>query len=344
MLKLYFDGEIPNYILLIIHKFNFLMVSFNECDYVISCKFDDGIDSLKIIQDNLNFYKNINKKIIVFLKSDVSDHLDISYNILLFRTSIFKIEKKINEYLLPYIWIKNINNHDKEILENLPVIGFMGEVEQYREKIIRILQSNNNIKTNFKIIDQLSEVEFMNEMESSDFIICNKEKGNYSIMFYQVLSFGKIPILLNSDFILPFEDEINWNELIIIDNDEENIIKKILDWWETKDIKNIQKKCREIFEKYFTINNFSKILFNDINNKFIDLDMDVYNKYEDLKKLSYSDLLYHYVNHGLKEGRICKLPNNFNLNHYRIINNDLSHLNYDQLITHYIYYLDKYFF
>ena len=48
MLKLYFDGEIPNYILLIIHKFNFLMVSFNECDYVISCKFDDGIDSLKI--------------------------------------------------------------------------------------------------------------------------------------------------------------------------------------------------------------------------------------------------------------------------------------------------------
>ena len=93
-------------------------------------------------------------------------------------------------------------------------------------------------------------------MINSHFNVCNRGHGNFSMRFYQTLSAGRIPLLLNTDILLPFEEEIDWENIIIIGNTEEEIINKLLNCWNTKNIIEMQNKCKEIYNKYFSGNNF----------------------------------------------------------------------------------------
>ena len=103
--------------------------------------------------------------------------------------------------------------------------------------------------------------QFENNMINSHFNICNRGNGNFSMRFYQTLSCGRIPILLNTDMVLPFENEINWNDIIIIGNNEKELIEKLLHCWNNKNIEEMQIKCKEIYNTYFLDNIwFDKIL------------------------------------------------------------------------------------
>jgi hypothetical protein len=54
------------------------------------------------------------------------------------------------------------------------------------------------------------------------------------------------------------------------------------------------------------------------------------------QSLSDEELIYHYANIGLKEGRMYKLPDDFNCKLYKEINEDLVDLNDNQLMSHYL--------
>ena len=49
-------------------------------------------------------------------------------------------------------------------------------------------------------------------------------------------------------------------------------------------------------------------------------------------------LVEHYLNNGINEGRIYKLPEDFNPKIYKNKNKDLSKFNDNELINHYITY------
>lgn len=359
MLKIYFDDKIPNHIEYIIDNFNFEMSSYENCDFVISCKFYAGTtNSPQNIQKLLDLYKLVNKKIIVFLICDFADNFEIPNNVFLFRTSIFNTKRKYNEYLLPYIWESFIDYPFLPLevnKNNLPIVGFCGRVDKYRERLINLLQINNKIKCNFMLKTQYWGgnphdpkliKDFKNNIEMSHFTICNRGNGNYSMRFYQTLSLGRIPILVDTNLIFPFSDEINWHEIAIIGKNEEDVIQKIIEWWSTKDIVLIQKKCRETFEKYFNYKTFLQFIFNKFHSekpnnliKFnfpIDFDINIYGKYKDLQNLSINELIEHYNTIGKFEKRIYKLPDGFTPDKYRLKNRDLKNLNYEQLIKHYI--------
>jgi hypothetical protein len=372
MIKIYFDGNIPNHILYIIEYFNYTLTSLNDCDFIFSCKFyAETTNNIKIIQQNLNSYLNINKKVIVFLICDFSNILNIPNNVLLFRTSLYKTKKRYNEFLLPYIWEcfldkqfnntniyinSNISTSNDTNINELPIVGFCGRVDKYREGLINALQNDKYIKKNFilkkdfwggdphnsNLIDN-----FIKNIQESHFTICNRGNGNYSMRFYQTLSLGRIPVLIDTDLIFPFEDKIDWNEIIIIGQNETDVINKIKYWWKTKNINEIQLKCKKTFDIYFNHKTFLNNLFNDFyntnntNNNFmfpIDFDVIIYGKYNDLENLSNDNLIKHYIEHGKNEKRVYKLPDNFNVNSYKKMNLDLIHLNDNDLIKHYVNY------
>jgi hypothetical protein len=354
--KLYFDGNIPNHIIPLIQDYNFEMSSYNDCDFVISCKFyAETTNSTKKIQDNLNSYLNIYKKVIVFLICDFADDFFIPSNVFLFRTSIFRSRRKKNEYVLPYVWesflYKDFIPFKKD---DYPIVGFCGRVDKHREALIKAIQNDIIIKNNFilkkeywggKPHDPKLISDFVKNIENSHFTICNRGNGNYSMRLYQTLSLGRIPIIIDTDQIFPFDNEINWNEIAIIGRDEKEVIIKIKYWWVNYDIEEIQLKCKNIFEKYFNSSTFLGNIIdgfynnNNNTNKFIfpiDFDLEVYKKYNDLKDLNSDQLINHYINFGNKENRLYKLPEEFNVNTYRILNPDISNLNYEQLIEHYV--------
>lgn len=355
LVRLYFDGIIPNHIYPLLEEFNFEMSNFQDCDYLISCKFyAETTSDPKIIQSNLSYYEKIYKKVIVFLICDWTNEFDIPYNVLLFRTSLYKTKKHFNEFLLPYVW-EEITEPFKVLKKTKkPIVGFCGRVDQHREKLINGLENNEHIEKNFILKKEywggnphnINLIEqFTKNVILSHFTVCNRGNGNYSMRFYQVLSAGRIPVLIDTDLIFPFEDKINWRKIIIIGSDENEVINMILKWWAKKDIEEIQRKCKEVYETYFNRKNFLKIIFDGFceknkNNNFSfphNFDPNVYGKYKDLHGLNMSNLVKHYIEHGKLEGRLYKLPINFDLNFYRKYNRDLVHLGNDQLIEHYIY-------
>ena len=52
--------------------------------------------------------------------------------------------------------------------------------------------------------------EYKQNMLGSDYVLCLRGAGNYSFRFYETLSAGRIPLLIDTDCSLPFADEIDW--------------------------------------------------------------------------------------------------------------------------------------
>lgn len=92
-------------------------------------------------------------------------------------------------------------------------------------------------------------------------------------------------------------------------------------------------KSKSSSEPFYNDILYSEELFNIEDYKLLN---------EDLDQLLLSDieLRRHYIIHGKKEGRPCKiiLPDNFNVNHYKILNHDLCSFSDNEAIRHYIYH------
>ena len=271
-------NNIPNYIknklslkYAIAHNIPINCIKNIECT-IIDCKMHWGLSDTNTIQQIIDTYKNYDdlKSIYIFLVTDSCDVFDIPNNVKLFRTSLLKSKKKHNEYLLPYIWEPIEKQFDPLAVTEKPIIGFCGLYSIHREKIIQLINQDDRFTSNFILRqnfwggnahNDLIIADFQNNMQSSHFNICNRGAGNFSMRFYQTLSSGRIPVLVNTDMLLPYEDEIDWNEVIIIANTEEEVIDKILYYWKNKDIVKMQRNCKEIYNTYFSGSIFLNSLF-----------------------------------------------------------------------------------
>lgn len=273
-LKIFFEGEsIAKEI--IYNHLNYIESSIENCEIVISSKFEVGLYETKEIQKRLNSYKKLNKIVLVLLISDNSKAFKIPNNVILYRTSLYKSKKNKEEFLLPYLW-ECYEKPEKPLPKtNKPKIGFCGNVNKNigkRLTTINALEQNKNIETDFilrkgfwagKPNDEQLKNDYINNLINSHFTICNRGRGNFAIRFYQALSLGRIPVLIDSDMIFPFEESIHWDDVIIKAKNETELAKKIVLWWQNKselDVINAQLKCREIYEKYLTAASFSKFL------------------------------------------------------------------------------------
>jgi hypothetical protein len=52
--------------------------------------------------------------------------------------------------------------------------------------------------------------EFIQNLLETDYAVCVRGKGNFSFRLYETLSAGRIPIFVNSDCVLPFDNHIDW--------------------------------------------------------------------------------------------------------------------------------------
>lgn len=57
--------------------------------------------------------------------------------------------------------------------------------------------------------------EFVDNLLGNAYALCVRGADNYSWRFYEALSVGKIPVLIDTGCLLPMEDEINWDNLIL---------------------------------------------------------------------------------------------------------------------------------
>ena len=255
--------NIPDYIK---SKVSLPITSNIKCKKIISCKPKWGMVNKEEIQKIINSYTtHSDKTIYIFLVSDSCEKFTIPENIRLYRTSLYKSKQVENEFIMPYIWegIEKPVSYLKQ--GSMPIVGFCGLNSIFRYNTLAIFQSTKNIISNFiirnkfwggKPHDEELVKDFENNMMNSHFNICNRGNGNFSMRFYQTLSCGRIPIMLNTDIVLPFKEEINWNDIIILGNTEKELVANVLHVWNTKDILQMQMKCKEIYNKYFSNTTF----------------------------------------------------------------------------------------
>lgn len=67
--------------------------------------------------------------------------------------------------------------------------------------------------------------EYYNNIVESDYVLCLRGGGNFSVRLYETLMIGRIPIFVNTDCVLPLEDRIDWKKHVIwIDWDQRSTI------------------------------------------------------------------------------------------------------------------------
>jgi hypothetical protein len=184
-IKIHCDGNTINYI---IENLNYIPSSIDDCDYILSSKFIFGLYDSNAIQEIINTYININKKVVIFLITDSTNKLNIPSNVTLFRTSMYKSLQSANEYLLPYVWEKIDRPFNTLKKTGKPIIGFCGQVDGHRASVINALQNNNNLIANFiirqhfwggKPNDPVIFNEFVDNIINSHFFVLKNEIQRY---------------------------------------------------------------------------------------------------------------------------------------------------------------------
>lgn len=139
-----------------------------------------------------------------------------------------------------------------------------------RLKILKRVSRSKNINTNFifrkkyragAVTEQVklkTTLEYYENIIESDYILCLRGSGNFSVRFFETLMMGRIPIFVNTDCLLPLEDEINWkNQVVWVEwKDKKRIAEIILDFHKNVSEENfiqMQKDNREIWKSKLNV-------------------------------------------------------------------------------------------
>ena len=175
----------------------------------------------------------------------------------------FKLSRLVLKNSMVFLKFKILN----EIVEPDPIIPLLLR----RKRLLNSLKFQEDICCNFNLRNsfalgtigqsRLARIEYIENINSNDYTFCLRGAANYSLRFYETLCLGKIPLFIDSDCILPFEDKVNWKEvcLFIDEEDEENLPELILEAHNkigNSEFRERQVYCRELWLNYLSYQGF----------------------------------------------------------------------------------------
>ena len=114
-----------------------------------------------------------------------------------------------------------------------------------------------------------ARMQYVENMRNCDFSLCVKGDGNYSNRFYEALSLSRLPLLVDTDTILPLAEEINYDEFVLTVS-----IQKINDlpgataqWWNNLTPASYQEKQEsafQMFNRFLRADKYFTRLFNQL--------------------------------------------------------------------------------
>jgi hypothetical protein len=95
-----------------------------------------------------------------------------------------------------------------------------------RALLLRVLESSGQVVTNVIARKQYrggrskedlrrTTLEYYENLRTSDYVLCVRGGGNFSIRLYETLMVGRIPVFINTDCLLPQEDRIDWRKHVV---------------------------------------------------------------------------------------------------------------------------------
>jgi len=111
--------------------------------------------------------------------------------------------------------------------------------------------------------------EYLDSIINSDFVLAPKGDGNYSNRFLKTLCMGRIPVLSDTDTVLPLESHIDYDSLMVrvsMKNvkDTPKLVREWYDKHSEKEWQAAQHKAREVFETKLRIDSYFDYFFTVI--------------------------------------------------------------------------------
>jgi len=109
---------------------------------------------------------------------------------------------------------------------------------------------------------------FYNNIKHTQYLLCFRGAGNFSVRLYETLAMGRIPIFVNTDCILPLSDKVDWKKhMVWVEyKDRHKIVEKVLEFHQQFDentFKNLQEQNRLLWEEKLTLEGFFNNLLID---------------------------------------------------------------------------------
>lgn len=100
-------------------------------------------------------------------------------------------------------------------------------------------------------------------MINSDYIVCIRGNGNYSVRLYETLSAGRIPVFINTDCVLPYDFAINYRDYFVWVEESEldTLTDRVVEFHESlsnADFVELQRRCRRLYDEYLSPEGFFK--------------------------------------------------------------------------------------
>jgi hypothetical protein len=149
-----------------------------------------------------------------------------------------------------------------------------------RAKLLHYLENCESIQTDFiyrknyragaNTVQEREKTtkEYYDNIYNSDYVLCIRGGGNFSVRLYETLMLGKIPIFVNTNCLLPFEDKINWkNHVVWIEwKDRKQIAEKVLEFHKQLSQENfvsLQIENRKLWKETLSVNGMLEMIAND---------------------------------------------------------------------------------
>lgn len=97
----------------------------------------------------------------------------------------------------------------------------------YRAALLRILERSSVIRTNFIFRKHYragantdterdkTTREYYDNIRNSDYVLCIRGGGNFSVRLYETLMMGRVPVFVNTDCLMPFPEKIDWSQHVV---------------------------------------------------------------------------------------------------------------------------------
>lgn len=124
----------------------------------------------------------------------------------------------------------------------------------------------SGIKKTIELDPAQARREYLDSIVNSDFVLAPKGDGNYSNRFLEALSLGRIPVLIDTDTVLPFEDSIDYSRIVVRVpmnrvGETPRYIREFYDALTNEEWQERQRLARTIFETLLRQDAFLQLFF-----------------------------------------------------------------------------------
>jgi hypothetical protein len=209
------------------------------------------------------------KPLIVFSQNDYEAVIECAgLPTLVYRTGLSRGWRLPNEFTLPYVWITHPDTFAERPRAAAPVIGFCGTLKNRstRKRTLAYFTGRREFARNYLVREKFwaaglpvaqAKAEYEHNIDASDFVICDRGIGNWTVRMYEVLSRGRIPALLDTGAVLPEIRSGRWDDTLVTARTRRGLADRILAVWQDDDLMARQRRCRALWAENFSMTGFA---------------------------------------------------------------------------------------